>query len=194
VFFAVFLRGVFFRQKRFAYSIFLGEKQKMCFLSYCGEAFSKKTFRHSATAMSIVQRMCPFCKRFVRVALACLELDTFRISFRSTLKSADFPELSVKYFVRKFISQINILSDCGVRVIMAEQVKVGLRGQVVIPKKLRKKLNIENGIILEIQETTEGLLLKPCNPVAELKGLGKNVFGEPLSFQRKLRGEWECPK
>ena len=77
---------------------------------------------------------------------------------------------------------------------MAEKVKVGLRGQVVIPKKLRKKLNIESGIILEIEETTEGLILKPCNPVAELKGLGKNVFGEPLKYQNKLRDQWECSK
>jgi AbrB family looped-hinge helix DNA binding protein len=74
---------------------------------------------------------------------------------------------------------------------MVEKVKVGLRGQVVIPKKLRKKLNIENGIILEIEETEVGLLLKPCNPVAEMKGLGKGVFGEPVKYQRKLRREWE---
>jgi AbrB family looped-hinge helix DNA binding protein len=108
--------------------------------------------------------------------------------------SARTLELSVKCFVRKFISQINISSDCGARVIMAEQVKVGLRGQVVIPKKLRKKLNIENGTILEIEETNEGLRLKPCNPVAELKGIGKNVFGEPRLYQRKLRDEWDCSK
>jgi AbrB family looped-hinge helix DNA binding protein len=74
---------------------------------------------------------------------------------------------------------------------MVEKVKVGLRGQVVIPKKLRKKLNIENGIILEIEETQEGLLLKPYNPVAEMKGLGKGVFGEPVKYQKKLRREWE---
>ena len=80
------------------------------------------------------------------------------------------------------------------RVIMGEKVKVGLRGQVVIPKKLRKKLNIENGIILEIEETTEGLILKPYNPVAELKGLGKGVFGEPVKYQKKLRDEWDCQK
>ncbi len=55
------------------------------------------------------------------------------------VESVDFLELSVKCFVREFVSQINILSDCGVRVIMGEQVKVGLRGQVVIPKKLRNK-------------------------------------------------------
>lgn len=78
--------------------------------------------------------------------------------------------------------------------IMGEKVKVGLRGQVVIPKKLRKKLNIEKGIILEIEETTEGLILKPYNPVAELKGLGKGVFGEPVKYQKKLRDEWDCQK
>ena len=77
---------------------------------------------------------------------------------------------------------------------MGEKVKVGLRGQVVIPKKLRKKLNIENGIILEIEETVGGLILKPYNPVAELKGLGKSVFGDPLVYQKKLRDEWDCQK
>ena len=77
---------------------------------------------------------------------------------------------------------------------MVEKVKVGMRGQVVIPRKLRKKLNIENGIILEIEETKEGLLLRPYNPVAELKGLGKGVFGEPVKYQRKLREEWNRAK
>jgi bifunctional DNA-binding transcriptional regulator/antitoxin component of YhaV-PrlF toxin-antitoxin module len=59
---------------------------------------------------------------------------------------------------------------------VSEKVKVRTRGQVVIPKKLRKKHNAE-----------EGLLLKPFNPVAEMKGLGKGVFGDPVKYQRKLR-------
>jgi AbrB family looped-hinge helix DNA binding protein len=75
---------------------------------------------------------------------------------------------------------------------MSTKVKVGMRGQVVIPKKLRKKFNIENGIILEIAETDEGLFLKPFNPVADLKGVGKGVFGDPIKFQKKLREEWDC--
>ena len=75
---------------------------------------------------------------------------------------------------------------------MSEKIKVGMRGQVVIPKKLRKKFNIENGIILEIDETKEGLLLKPFNPVVEMKGLGKDVFGDPVKYQKKLREEWDC--
>jgi AbrB family looped-hinge helix DNA binding protein len=74
---------------------------------------------------------------------------------------------------------------------MVEKVKVGVRGQVVIPKKLRKKLNIEHGVILEIEEIEKGLLLKPYNPVTEMKGSGKGIFGEPIEYQRKLRKEWE---
>jgi AbrB family looped-hinge helix DNA binding protein len=77
---------------------------------------------------------------------------------------------------------------------MSDKVKVGVRGQVVIPKKLRKKLNIENGIILEINETKEGLILKPFNPVAQMKGLGKGVFGDPVQYQKKLREEWNRSK
>jgi len=74
---------------------------------------------------------------------------------------------------------------------MPEKVKVGMRGQVVIPKKLRKKFNIEEGIIIEINETEEGLLLKPYNPVAAMKGLGKGIFGDSVKYQKKLRAEWE---
>lgn len=75
--------------------------------------------------------------------------------------------------------------------VVVERVKVGMRGQVVIPKKLREKLNIEHGVILEIEETEKGLLLKPINLLAEMKGLGRGVFGEPVDYQRKLREEWE---
>jgi AbrB family looped-hinge helix DNA binding protein len=74
---------------------------------------------------------------------------------------------------------------------MSERIKVGSRGQVVIPKKLRKKHNIESGVILEINDTKEGLLLKPFNPVAQLRGIGKGLFGDPVKYQKKLREEWE---
>jgi AbrB family looped-hinge helix DNA binding protein len=77
---------------------------------------------------------------------------------------------------------------------MSEKIKVGMRGQIVIPKKFRKKLNIESGIILEINATDGGLFLKPFNPVGEMKGLGKGVFGDPVKYQKKLRGEWESPQ
>ncbi len=75
---------------------------------------------------------------------------------------------------------------------MTDKVKVGLRGQVVIPSRLRKKFKMETGVILEIGETKEGLLLKPLNPVADMKGLGRGVFGDPVKYQKKMREEWEC--
>jgi AbrB family looped-hinge helix DNA binding protein len=75
---------------------------------------------------------------------------------------------------------------------MAEKVRVGMRGQVVIPKRLRKKLNIEHGVILEIEEVEGGLLLKPINPIMEMRGLGRGVFGDPVRYQRNLRREWEA--
>jgi AbrB family looped-hinge helix DNA binding protein len=75
---------------------------------------------------------------------------------------------------------------------MSDRVKVGLHGQVIIPKRLRKKYKIEEGVILEIYETNEGLLLKPFNPVAQTKGLGKGVFGDPVKYQKKLREDWKC--
>ncbi len=65
-----------------------------------------------------------------------------------------------------------------------------MRGEVVIPKKLCKKHNIEEGDILEITDTKEGLLLKPFNPVAEMREQGKGVFGDPVKYQKKLREEW----
>jgi len=75
--------------------------------------------------------------------------------------------------------------------VVVEKVRVGMRGQVVIPRAIRRRLKIEQGIILEIEETEDGLLLKPYDPVAELKGLGRGVFGEPVEYQRKLREEWK---
>ncbi len=73
---------------------------------------------------------------------------------------------------------------------VTEKVKLGMRGQLVIPKKLREKLKIEHGVILEIEEVKEGLLLKPYNPITEMKGSGKGVFGDPVEYQRRLRKEW----
>ena len=73
---------------------------------------------------------------------------------------------------------------------MGERVKVGARGQVVIPKKVRKRLNIDHGFVLELEETEQGILLKPYDPVRKLRGLGKGLFGDPVKYQRKLREEW----
>ncbi len=71
---------------------------------------------------------------------------------------------------------------------LIEKVKVGVRGQVVIPKDSQRH-GIAEG--LEINETKDGLLLKPYSPILEMKGLGKNVFEDPVIYQQKIRREWE---
>lgn len=70
------------------------------------------------------------------------------------------------------------------------RVKVGARGQVVIPKGVRERLNIDHGVLLEFEETEGGILLRPYNPVERLRGLGEGLFGDPVRYQRKLREEW----
>ena len=72
---------------------------------------------------------------------------------------------------------------------MAEKVKVGTQGEIVLPERLRRKFSIETGAVLEIDETKEGLLLKPFDSVAELKGLGRGIFGDPVKYQKKIRKE-----
>ena len=74
---------------------------------------------------------------------------------------------------------------------MVEKVRVGARGQIVIPKKIRERHNIRLGVVLEVTETEGGILLKPYNPVIELRGLAKGVFGDPVKYQKRLRREWE---
>ncbi|MBS7651671.1 MAG: AbrB/MazE/SpoVT family DNA-binding domain-containing protein [Candidatus Bathyarchaeia archaeon] len=77
---------------------------------------------------------------------------------------------------------------------MVEKIRVGVRGQVVIPRRLRKKLKLEHGTILMVEETGDGLLLRPYEPVKEMKGLGRGIFGDPIKYQRRIREEWGAKK
>ena len=45
---------------------------------------------------------------------------------------------------------------------MSEVTRVGKRGTVVIPAPLRKRYGLEEGSEVLIEETTEGLLLRPA--------------------------------
>ena len=44
----------------------------------------------------------------------------------------------------------------------AEAVKVGKRGTVVIPAKLRRRLGLEEGSLATIEEREEGVLIRPA--------------------------------
>lgn len=45
---------------------------------------------------------------------------------------------------------------------MTEKVIIGQRGVLTLPAKLRKRYNLEQNDELMVEETAEGLLLRPC--------------------------------
>ena len=74
---------------------------------------------------------------------------------------------------------------------MGEKVRVGSRGEIVIPLLLREKLAIKHGMVLDLEETREGIVLRRYDAVRKGRGLGKGLFGDPIAYQRKLRREWK---
>ena len=71
--------------------------------------------------------------------------------------------------------------------------KVTKKGQVTIPLRLRKLLGIMTGEKVVFEVDGEKIMLKkaPKNPIADLVGLGKGVFGKSLDYQMRIRDEWE---
>jgi AbrB family looped-hinge helix DNA binding protein len=48
---------------------------------------------------------------------------------------------------------------------MSEAIKVGKRGTVVLPAKLRRRSGIEEGTIVVAEESPYGILIRPAAPV-----------------------------
>ena len=58
-----------------------------------------------------------------------------------------------------------------------DTVSFGTKGQVVIPRRLRKEFEIENGTKATVISTPEGILLKPITPayIKSLRGKYKHL-------------------
>jgi len=63
----------------------------------------------------------------------------------------------------------------------SESVYFSVKGQVVIPRWLRKEFDIEAGTRAVVQATPEGILLKPVTAasIRRLRGILKRKPGEP---------------
>jgi len=57
------------------------------------------------------------------------------------------------------------------------------RGEITIPKKLRKKYNLTEKSEVKLIPRTDGILIRPKieDPVGQLKGLGKDVWPAHVS-------------
>lgn len=68
----------------------------------------------------------------------------------------------------------------------AESVYFSIKGQVVIPRRLRKEFDIEEGTRAYVEATPEGILLKPVTAALIKRGRGilKRKSGEkPLTVE-----------
>ena len=86
---------------------------------------------------------------------------------------------------------LNVLTDFTIRVILMdmspteklETVWFTTKGQVVIPLRLRKQFDIEDGTKAVVQATPEGILLKPMTAALIKRGRGilkRAPGGKPL--------------
>ena len=75
--------------------------------------------------------------------------------------------------------------------ITIETVSFGTKGQVVIPSRLRKEFEIEEGTRAVVQATPDGILLKPMTAatIRKLRGILKRKPGD-----QPMAGEWAAHK
>jgi AbrB family looped-hinge helix DNA binding protein len=73
----------------------------------------------------------------------------------------------------------------------AESVYFSIKGQVVIPRRLRKEFEIEEGTRAYVQATPEGILIKPVTPkfIRGLRGSlkGKGVLKAMMEDRKNER-------
>ena len=69
------------------------------------------------------------------------------------------------------------------------KVSVTRRGQTTIPAEFRRKYGIEEGSMLEIEDTGRGLLLKKAKSTMDLVGTGRRSQREIFDVLDKMREE-----
>lgn len=72
-----------------------------------------------------------------------------------------------------------------------ESVYFSIKGQVVIPRRLRKEFEIEDGTRAYVESTSEGILIKPVNQkfIRGLRGSikGKGVLKAMMEDRKRER-------
>ncbi|MFB6182395.1 MAG: AbrB/MazE/SpoVT family DNA-binding domain-containing protein [Candidatus Magasanikbacteria bacterium] len=75
-----------------------------------------------------------------------------------------------------------------------EQVKISSKYQMVIPKQIREKLNIEKGDTVLVKKMDDGVYItnQPNSWSEYGKGLGKQVWEDvdPINYVREQRESW----
>ena len=72
---------------------------------------------------------------------------------------------------------------------MPTKVKITRGGQTTIPKHLRQKFGLEEGTVLKVEETEEGILFRIPSWIDDLAGKGEGTPEEVKKDLDKLREE-----
>lgn len=70
------------------------------------------------------------------------------------------------------------------------KVRVKRKGQVTVPARIRKRLKIDEGALLEVEELNEGILLKPLPEINVGEVVGRKEYEKIIGELDKLRSEW----
>ena len=70
---------------------------------------------------------------------------------------------------------------------------VGARYQIVIPKAVRKKVNLKPATKVRVEAGDKTIIIYPSNNASSLRGLGLAVAdgNDATVYIKKLRAEWE---
>lgn len=78
---------------------------------------------------------------------------------------------------------------------VTEEVKIGVKNQIVIPARIRDKVNIGPGDILIMTSDRNGrisLVKKPTDWAKAALGCAQGAYGDnPLEYLRKERESWD---
>ena len=66
------------------------------------------------------------------------------------------------------------------------KVRVGIGGTIVIPKRIRERLGIKEGTVLELEVVEGALMLRVKDLWTELRRRGKNVKFNVNALEREL--------
>lgn len=70
-----------------------------------------------------------------------------------------------------------------------EMVRLSVKGQIVIPARIRKELGLSAGDKLLIEQRHESVILKPATKLSKLKGIDKSKVAS--GEVDKLREGWD---
>jgi AbrB family looped-hinge helix DNA binding protein len=71
---------------------------------------------------------------------------------------------------------------------MTEFVRIQAKGQVTIPTKIRRKLNLKQGDLVSFVETEDGVLIKPAEVIMKeaLQEIGEALKAEGITLEQMM--------